>query len=86
MNNVKENESCCAVSKENSCRVEAVVGIDARGQMILPKELRDKAGIKPGDKLVLSSWLKDGSVCCITITKAEQLVDVIRATVGPVEK
>jgi AbrB family looped-hinge helix DNA binding protein len=39
---------CC-----NSRRVESLVAVDERGQMVLPKDLRDKAGIRPGDKLAL---------------------------------
>jgi len=30
------------------------------GQMVLPKELRDRAGIKGGDKLALIGWEKEG--------------------------
>ena len=35
------------------CRVDSLVSVDDRGQMVLPKELRDKAGIKGGDKLAV---------------------------------
>ena len=31
------------------CKVQAVVSVDERGQMVLPKEIREKAGIKAGD-------------------------------------
>ena len=35
------------------CKVEAVLSVDERGQMVLPKDVRQKAGIKTGDKLAL---------------------------------
>ena len=54
--------------------------------MVLPKELREKAGIQPGNKLALTTWEKDGRVCCITMTKVEELTDMVRATLGPVMK
>ncbi len=34
-------------------KIEAVVSVDERGQMVLPKELRQRAGIGPGDKIAL---------------------------------
>ena len=33
---------------ESCCSVDAVVTVDARGQIVLPKELRSAAGIKRG--------------------------------------
>jgi len=30
------------------------------GQMVLPKDLRDRAGIKGGDKLAVIGWEKEG--------------------------
>jgi antitoxin PrlF len=68
------------------CAVEAIVTVDERGQMVLPKELREKAGIKAGDKLAVTSWKKDGEVCCITLIKAGNLGGMVRTMLGPVMK
>jgi AbrB family looped-hinge helix DNA binding protein len=68
------------------CMVEAIVAVDERGQMVLPKELRDKAGIKAGDKMAVASWKKDGEVCCITLIKAGNLGGMVRTMLGPVMK
>jgi antitoxin PrlF len=68
------------------CVVEAIVAVDERGQMVLPKELRDKVGIKAGDKLAITSWKKDGEVCCITLIKAGNLGGMVRTMLGPVMK
>lgn len=65
------------------CRVEALVSVDERGQMVLPKEVREKANIRPGDKLAVTCWEKGGRVCCISLSKAEELTDMVRATLGP---
>lgn len=51
--------------------------------MILPKELRDKAEIKAGEKLALVTCEKDGKVCCISIIKAEEFKESIKKTFGP---
>jgi len=77
------DETCCEAAA-NCCRVEALISVDERGQMVLPKELRDRANIHAGDKLAVTSWEKDGKVCCISLTKAEELTDMVRATLGPV--
>ena len=81
-----ELESCCAQGAISCCRVESIVTIDERGQMVLPKELRDRAGIRAGDKLAVISWLKDGEVCCFTLIKANQLEERVREFLGPVFK
>ncbi len=82
----EKDESCCDPEDRACCRVEALVSIDERGQMVLPKELREKANIRAGDKLAVTSWEKDGKVYCIFLTKAEELTDMVRATLGPVMK
>jgi len=51
--------------------------------MILPKELRDKAEIKPGDKLAIITSEKDGKVCCISLIKADEFKENIKKTFGP---
>lgn len=66
------------------CQVESVVSVDERGQLVLPKELREKAGIKAGDKLAVVSWEKEGSVCCISLIKAEGLAGMVKDFLGPV--
>jgi len=68
------------------CRVESIVSVDERGQMVLPKDLRERVGLKPGDKLVVTSWEKDGEVCCITLVKTDSLVGMVKAELGPVLK
>ncbi len=68
------------------CKVESLVSIDERGQMVLPKDIREKAGIQAGDKLALISWQKDGEVCCISLIKVEGLTEMVRDRLGPVAK
>ena len=64
------------------CKVESLISIDKRGQMVLPKETRDKAGIRPGDKLAIVSWGKE-KACCISLIKAEGLADMVKEMLGP---
>jgi AbrB family looped-hinge helix DNA binding protein len=63
--------------------VESLISVDDRGQMVLPKEIRDKAGIRAGEKLAVVSWEKDGEVCCISLVKAENLTGMVKGLLGP---
>ena len=79
-----EKESCCGGAGSTLCRVESLVSVDERGQMILPKELRDRAKIRAGDKLAVTSLERDGKMCCILLTRAEDLSGMVVKVVGPV--
>ena len=62
-----KNESCVS---EGFCKVESLISVDERGQMVLPKETRERAAIHAGDKLALIAWEKDGKICCFLLIKA----------------
>jgi antitoxin PrlF len=66
------------------CKVESLINVDERGQMVLPKDLREKAKIKPGDKLAVISWEKEGAICCFILIKADSLAGGVREFLGPV--
>jgi AbrB family looped-hinge helix DNA binding protein len=66
------------------CGVEAVVTVDARGQIVLPKELRGAAGISTGDKLAVVSLKNDGRLCCLALMKVEELAGTVREILNPV--
>ena len=82
-----KNEPCCTPTDSEMgccCKVESVISVDDRGQMVLPKEIRNKAGICAGDKLAVTSWEKDGEVYCISLIKVEALADMVKGMLGPV--
>jgi antitoxin PrlF len=64
-------------------RVEAVLSVDERGQMVLPKDVRKKAGIRTGDKLILISWSRGEDVCCLALMKVEDLSGMVKDVLGP---
>ena len=66
------------------CQVASLVSVDERGQMILPKDIRERAGIKAGDKLAVVAWEKDGAFCCLSLIKASELAGMVQAKLGPV--
>ncbi len=82
----KSAENCCGPGEMCGCKVESVVTVDYRGQMVLPKEIRDKAKIKAGDKLALVSWQMNGEICCITLMKADGFEEMVKDMLGPMMK
>ncbi len=83
-----QKASCCAPADRNqsSCKVESIISVDERGQMVLPKELRDKAHIRSGDKLAVASWERGGEICCIYLIKTEYLAEQVKEFLGPMMK
>ena len=70
----------------DSCRIEAIVTIDERGQMVLPKEIRERAGIRAGDKLAIVGFQDQGRLCCVSSFKVEELSELVRNKLAPVMK
>ncbi len=86
MTKKENNEHCCVPTDKGCCKVEALISVDERGQMVLPKDIREKANIGAGDKLAVTCWERDGKVCCISLTKAEELTEMVKDILGPMMK
>ena len=79
-------DCCSAGGKETCCQVESVVTVDERGQMVLPKEIRERAGIKAGDKLALVSWGQEEGIACLALIRVDKLSGMVKQMLGPVFK
>ena len=77
---------CCPQPDKTSCscKIESLVSIDERGQMVLPKELRDRANINAGDKLAVIGWEREGKLCCISLIKSDELSGMVKEMLGPI--
>lgn len=73
------SKKCCAemADAKVSHQIEAILSIDERGQMVLPKETRTKAGIRAGDKLALVGWRKGDRLCCLSLVKVEDMAEML---------
>jgi len=80
-----EINNCCGIGgeKKSCCQMEAIVTIDFRGQIILPKEIRKKANISAGDKLAVISCEYLGKTYCISLVKTEEFTDTVKHVLGP---
>ncbi len=79
----KRLTAACCPTVLDGFQVEAVVGVDERGQMVLPKEMREKVGIKAGDKLAAVTLKQQDGVCCMLLIKAEVVADMVKGIFGP---
>ena len=81
---------CCDTSPiledMKCCKVDAIITIDGRGQIVLPKEVREKAGVRAGDKFAVISCESGGKVCCISLVKADDFAETVKGMLGPMMK
>jgi AbrB family looped-hinge helix DNA binding protein len=68
------------------CQINALVTIDGRGQIVLPKEVREKAKVKAGDKFVVISYESNGKLCCLFLVKADDFSETVKGMLGPMVK
>ncbi|MBI4334295.1 MAG: AbrB/MazE/SpoVT family DNA-binding domain-containing protein [Chloroflexi bacterium] len=78
------NTFCCGPGA--GCRIESLVTVDERGQMVLPKDVRDKAGVQPGEKLALVTWGRNGEIECLALIKVDKLTEMIKGLLGPMAR
>jgi antitoxin PrlF len=69
--------------ESSCCAVDAIVTVDERGQMVLPKDVRQKAGIGAGEKLAVVTMKKDGRVCCVSLIKVEEMAGLVEELIQP---
>ena len=74
------------MSKTECCKVDAIVTIDSKGQIVLPKDIRSKAKLGPNDKLAVVACEQHGEICCIMMLKAEKLGNAVNKMLGPMLK
>jgi antitoxin PrlF len=67
------DRSCTSESNPLTCQIEAILSIDNRRQIVLPKEVRKKANNRDGDKLALISWMKEDTICCLSLIRNDDL-------------
>jgi AbrB family looped-hinge helix DNA binding protein len=88
MNKDSKDEKCCQSSYEKlgCCHVEGVAQIDKKGQIVLPKSLRDEMGLKEKDKLIVIGMRDKGEIVSISLIKANTMDNMIKIMLKPVMK
>jgi antitoxin PrlF len=78
MSKPRKTESC-----PEELKVEAIIAVDERGQTVLPKAIRDRFDLRPGDKLAVVTKEREGKVCCLYLFKAGDLTATVKDRFGP---
>jgi AbrB family looped-hinge helix DNA binding protein len=81
--NKKLKDYCAEFGGASTCGIQSLVSVDERGQMVLPKDIREKLKIGAGGKLALILWEKANEFTCVVLIKAEELGDMVRDLLGP---
>ncbi len=55
----------------NSSGVEAILTIDGRGEIVIPKKMRKKANLNDGDKMALISFGDGKGICCLMLVPTD---------------
>ncbi len=72
------------LKNEECCKIEAVVTVDSKGQIVLPKDLRQRAKLNSGDKLAIVAFQRENAMCCFVIVKAEALGGTVKDMLGSI--
>ena len=82
-----QNCGCDATQMDaDCCKLEAVVTVDTKGQILLPKDLRRTQNINPGDKFAIVNVGKKASNCCLILMKTNSLNPMVKNFLGPMMK
>ena len=84
----KETEECCSSEEKDvsCCKIEGIVQIDSRGQIVLPRDLRKEAGLTEGTKLVVVRLQNKGEIAGICLYKTDEFNIVVKDLLNPVMK
>ena len=63
--------------------IEAIVTVDASGQVVLPKEVRQTLGLEAGSKLAVVVMRSAGKPCCVSLMPAQALEGRVREVLSP---
>ncbi len=74
MKHTAKSSACCSVA--------GMTAMDARGQIVLPKEVRERAGFRPGEKLAIVTLDCGGEICCVGLLRAEGLAGAVGGILG----
>jgi AbrB family looped-hinge helix DNA binding protein len=85
MNQEKEVEPCCNSEQKglSCCHVEGIVTVDSRGQIVLPKSLRDKMELNKGDRLVVIAMKDKGKINSISLMRADTVDNMVKIVLKP---
>lgn len=80
----KEQKPSLPATKTGAyCKIEAIITIDKRGQIVLPKKVRQRAGFTAGSNLAIIICEGATRIHCVSLVKAEHFADLVKQFLGP---
>ena len=82
----EQGKKCCDSMGNHAdcCSITAIVSIDEKGQLVLPKDIRNWIGLKAGDKLAVVSLGGKEKPCCLMLMRADSLNEAVRVKIDMV--
>ena len=72
------------LNSQNKAEAMDMVTLGERGQVVIPAQIRDRLGLKPGDKLM--AFCKHAEmICLVPASSMRRLVDVLNAQLSEIE-
>ncbi|NMC07937.1 MAG: AbrB/MazE/SpoVT family DNA-binding domain-containing protein [Candidatus Lokiarchaeota archaeon] len=74
---------CTTAPNEGKNSLFAVTKIDDRGQIVIPKEIRDSLGWNKNERIaMLTRKNAEGKACCVMLVHVDSFEDSIKEFVG----
>jgi antitoxin PrlF len=74
---------CTPKPDESAHALFAVTKIDERGQIVIPKEIRDSLGWNKNEKIaIITRKNADGKACCVMLVHVDSFADSIKGFVN----
>ena len=74
---------CTTKPEENAHTLFAVTKIDDRGQVVIPKDIRDSLGWSKNEKIaIITRKNPEGKSCCVMLVHVDSLADYIKGFVN----
>ncbi|MBN2152563.1 MAG: AbrB/MazE/SpoVT family DNA-binding domain-containing protein [Candidatus Lokiarchaeota archaeon] len=77
--------SCgCSTNPDDSAlTLFSITKIDERGQIVIPKDVRDGLGWNKGEKIaIITRKNTEGKLCCVMLVHVDSLADYIKGFVS----
>lgn len=85
VNKTSEENSCCD-PMSNCCKVESIVTVSSKGQIVLSPGIRESMNLKEGDKLVSILMNANSGSPMVVLMKADNFGGIVRNFLGPIMK
>ncbi len=85
VNKISDENSCCDPIS-TCCKVESIVTVSSKGQIVLSPGIQESMNLRQGDKLVSILMNANSDSPMVVLMKADNFGGVVRNFLGPIMK